>query len=112
MLLSLPPNFVGVVTRQSLLWQAVYPIATDRSRVVTGGAYTSTDPATSGALTKVLKRGAAAAAEALIPDFLPEDKAICERGQRAASGEFEPGPILDVERVVRDFHAYLARQLG
>ena len=51
------------------------------------------------------------ASEAIVPDFLPEDKAICERGQRAATGDFEPGPILDVERVVRDFHHFLAQRL-
>ena len=110
-LLSLPPNFVGVITRQSLLWQAVFPLAAGRSRIVTGGAYPSTDPAESSGLTGVLKRGAAAAAEALVPDFLPEDKAIGERGQRATTGEFHPGPILEVERVVRDFHAFLQQRL-
>ena len=70
------------------------------------------DPAASSGLTGVLKRGAVAAAEALVPDFLPEDKAICERGQRATTGEFRPGPILEVERVVRDFHAFLQQRLA
>ncbi len=35
------------------------------------------------------------------------DKAICERGQRGAAGDFEPGRLLEVERVVADFGHYL-----
>ena len=45
-------------------------------------------------------------------DFLPEDKAICERGQRAASGDFHPGRLTQLERVVDDFHRFLARRLS
>ena len=110
-LLSLPPNLVGVILDGSFLWQAVEPIAHDRTRVITGAAYASTAPSDSAGVAKWAKRIVAGAAGAVIPDFLPEDKAICERGQRGASGDFEPGPILDVERVLVDFHHYLARQL-
>ena len=38
-----------------------------------------------------------------LPDFLPEDKAICERGRRGASGDFNPGRLVPAERVVADF---------
>ncbi|MEM8706233.1 MAG: hypothetical protein AAGE98_07240, partial [Actinomycetota bacterium] len=57
------------------------------------------------------QRAVAAASDAIVPDFLPEDKAICERGQRAASGTFKPGPLVAMEQVVIDFHHFLARQL-
>ncbi|MGI9610073.1 MAG: hypothetical protein ACR2NL_07240, partial [Acidimicrobiia bacterium] len=46
-----------------------------------------------------------------LPDFLPEDKAICERGQKAATGEFTPGQLVPMEQVVIDFHHFLNRQL-
>ncbi len=107
-LLSLPPNFVGVISNNAFLYQVVVPVAADRTTVVSGGAFAETDPATSSAVGSFLKRTAARVSESLVPDFLPEDKAICERGQLAASGDFEPGPILGVERVLVDFHTYLA----
>ncbi|MEM1335808.1 MAG: SRPBCC family protein [Actinomycetota bacterium] len=110
-LLSLPPNLVGVATGGTLLWQAVFPLAHDRCRVVAGGAYPSADPDHSGAVGRLVKRAYGAAMETMIPDFLPEDKAICERGQKAASGTFEPGPLVAMEQVVIDFHDFLARQL-
>ena len=53
----------------------------------------------------------ARAAEWGVPDFLPEDKAICERGQRAATGDYKPGVIVAMEQVIVDFHHYLNRQL-
>lgn len=111
LLLSLPPNFVAVVTGGMLLWQAVYPVAFDRVRVVTGGAYDSPSPTSGNSLQKLARTTMAKAADAISPDFLPEDKAICERGQRAATGNFDPGVLLPVEQVVIDFHHYLNRQL-
>ncbi len=110
-LLSLPPNFVGTLTNGSLLWQAVQPLAADRTRVITGGAYRSPSPDESSGLSKWTAKAMAKAADMTVPDFLPEDKDICERGQRAATGDFTPGPILPVEHVISDFHHYLNRQL-
>ena len=46
------------------------------------------------------------------PDFLKEDKAICERAQRGFSGDFTPGKLLPVERVVADFGHYLNWRLN
>jgi len=111
LLLSLPPNFVGVITGDMLLWQAVYPLASDRTRIVTGGAFTSPSPSSQSGLKKFALSTMAKGAELAIPDFLPEDKAICERGQRAALGDYTPGALLPVEQVVIDFHHYLNRQL-
>lgn len=109
-LLSLPPNFVGVITGESLLWQAVQPLGFDRTRIVTGGAFRSPSPDSQTGLAKLATK-VTAAATALVPDFLPEDKAICERGQRAAIGDYSPGMLVPIEQVVVDFHHYLNRQL-
>ncbi|MEM7339950.1 MAG: aromatic ring-hydroxylating dioxygenase subunit alpha [Actinomycetota bacterium] len=109
-LLSLPPNFVGVLANGSLLWQAVQPLAFDRTRLVTGGAHRQPPPEGRKGLG-LLSGMMAAATGAMVPDFLPEDKAICERGQRAAGGDFVPGVLVPMEQVVSDFHHYLARQL-
>lgn len=112
-LISLPPGFVGVLTPGSFVWQAVRPIAVDRCEVRTGGAFSSKPPERqSGTFARWITSASNAVAVAAIPDFLPEDKAICERGQRGAAGDFEPGPILDVERVVADFGHYLNWRLN
>ncbi|MEM9653851.1 MAG: aromatic ring-hydroxylating dioxygenase subunit alpha [Actinomycetota bacterium] len=110
-LLSLPPNFVGLISAGSLLYQYVEPTAIDRTRVIAGGAYTYNDPERSSGLTGLVTKAVSRAAGSLVPDFLPEDRWICERGQQAASGDFEPGRILAMEQVIVDFHHYLNRQL-
>ncbi|MEM7140426.1 MAG: aromatic ring-hydroxylating dioxygenase subunit alpha [Actinomycetota bacterium] len=110
-LLSLPPNFVGVITAGMFLWQAVMPIAPDRSRVITGGAFTSPSPGDQSGMKKWATKAMSAAANAVVPDFLPEDKWICERGQTAASGDFTPGVLVPMEQVVVDFHHFLDRAL-
>ncbi|MGI9623451.1 MAG: aromatic ring-hydroxylating oxygenase subunit alpha [Acidimicrobiales bacterium] len=110
-LLSLPPNFVGVLTNDSLLWQAVFPVFADRARIVTGAAFRHPSPGASSGLAKWTGRAAAKAADYALPDFLPEDRDICERGQRAATGHYTPGVIIPMEQVIVDFHHYLNRQL-
>ncbi len=111
LLISLPPNFVGVLTPGSLVWQAVYPVGVDRCTVRTGGAYSSVPRGSStGRLAKWVSRTIGSSYS--LPDFLPEDKAICERGQRGASGDFNPGHLVPVERVVADFGHYLNWRLN
>lgn len=110
-LFSIPPSFVGVLTGDSLLFQAVRPLANDRSEIVSGGAYEYPDPATGRGLGKWLGQAAAAGAETFVPDFLPEDKAICERGQRATTGDFAPGVLVPIEHIISDFHHFLAHKL-
>jgi len=114
-LISLPPGFVGVLsTDGNFIWTAVQPLAIDRCRLRFGAAYGSPPPARDASrLTRWVYQAGTAAAEAMaLPDFLPEDRAICERGQRGALGDFEPGPLLEIERVVQDFGHYLAWQLN
>lgn len=111
-LLSLPPGFVGVVSKDSLVWLAVEPVDVDRCTIRTGGAFahrpTSPD---AGRISKWITQVGDAAYSVMQPDFLPEDKAICERGQRGATGDFTPALLLGVEQVVRDFGHYLVWRL-
>ena len=110
-LISLPPNFVGVISGRSFVYQVVEPVTASRSRIVAGGAFESKDPAKVGTLAGFLSMATSRLSESMLPDFLPEDKWICERGQRAATGDFDPGTIVPMEQVIVDFHHYLNRQL-
>ena len=111
LLISLPPGFVGVLTRGSFIWQAVHPVDTDRCAVRTGGAFVSDRRARRfGRLGKWLNWAAAVTYPQ--SDFLREDKAICERIQRGVTGEFVPGSLLPIERVVGDFGDYLNWRLN
>jgi phenylpropionate dioxygenase-like ring-hydroxylating dioxygenase large terminal subunit len=82
----------------------VRPTAADRT-IVTAGALsppgaTPTDPAL------------AQAAADFVTAFLGEDRWICERGQRGMqSRRSQGGQLVELERVVADFHRYLAHRL-
>ena len=111
LLISLPPGFVGVFNSGAFYWQAVHPTGVDRCTVRTGGAFTSAPQRRPrGRLARWLSRTANYGYS--LPDFLPEDKAICERGQRGASGDFNPGRLVPAERVVADFGHYLNWRLN
>lgn len=111
LLISLPPGFVGVLTGDSFVWQAVHPLDTDRCAVRIGGAFVSDGRAgTFGRIGKWLTWAAAAAYPQ--SDFLREDKAICERIQRGVTGDFTPGNLVPIERVVGDFGDYLNWRLN
>ena len=100
-------------TSGGFYWQAVHPTGTDRCTVRTGGAYPSTRGARSGGrFSQWITRVVNSASAYSLPDFLPEDKAICERGQRGAAGDFSPGRLVDAERVVADFGHYLNWRLN
>ncbi len=108
LLISLPPNFVGVFNSGGFYWQTAHPIGTQRCVIRTGGAYGATpNIRANGGFRRWASRLASSAAAYSLPDFLPEDKAICERGQRGAAGDFEPGLLVPAERVVVDFGHYL-----
>lgn len=110
LLVSLPPNFVGVLTGDGLYWQAVQPLAHDRTRVVTGGASPHRPPEQLSGLSRWVTQAVTGFGDRPA-DFLPEDRAICERVQRAAGGDYEPGVLVPMEQVLVDFHHFLARQL-
>lgn len=109
-LLSVPPNFVGTLSGGALYWQAVQPLAWNKTRVVTGTAFDRPPPSESKGLAKLAGK-LAGTFGSMLPDFLPEDRAICERGQASASGEFAPGVLVPMEHVISDFHQYLARRI-
>lgn len=109
LLVSLPPGFVGVFSQGSFLWQAVHPIETHRCEVRTGGAFKSNG---SSNLIGHLSAWFNWSAETMLPgDFLAEDKEICQRVQSGISGDFSPGQLLKIERVVVDFGRYLHGKL-
>ena len=117
LLISLPPNFVGVFNSGSFYWQAVHPMGVQRCTVRTGGASASTyasahSAGSSGWFSRWISRAVNRTAAYSLPDFLPEDKAICERGQRGVTGYFEPGRLVPAERVVADFGHYLNWRLN
>ena len=100
-LLSLPPSFVGVLSAASIDWVSVHPLDTAASQIRTGsfGLKGSLDQSRSG--------------RDFVAAFLAEDRAICERVQgamRARRGR--GGKLVDMDRVVVDFHHFLAARLG
>lgn len=104
LLVSLPPGFVGVLLRGGFVWLAVHPLGTHRCTVRTGGAFASSRQSLLGKLGDWFGWASADSGQM---DFLTEDKAICERIQRGVTGDFTPGQLLPVERVVEDFGHYL-----
>ncbi len=102
-LVSIPPSFVGVVTRDSWDWLVAHPLTPNSTRVLTG-SLTKGKP---DVITRMVYGGYASA-------FLEEDRAICERAQRGmAARHSKGGKLVPLERVVVDFHHYLGwRMLG
>ena len=102
-LVSIPPSFVGVVTRESWDWLAAHPVSPTSTRVFTG----SLTKAKPDIITKWITGG-------FVSAFIEEDRAICERVQKGmAARTSQGGRLVPLERVVVDFHHYLgARLLG
>ncbi len=100
-LLSIPPSFVGIATDESWDWLAVHPAGARSTRVVSGTlAKGRIDP-----MTRAVYGGFANA-------LLDEDRAICERGQSGmASRHSKGGRLVELERVIVDFHHYLGWRL-
>ncbi len=109
LLISLPPGFVGVFTSDSFVWQSVSPIDTHRCTIRTGGAFAASSY---DSILGKLDEWFGTSESYALTDFLHEDKAICERIQRGATGDFVPGRLVPLERVVEDFGHYLKWQLS
>lgn len=99
LVISLPPSFVAVIYPDAMLWQAVRPNGVGSTKVTIGMAGESR-----GGEVPVSLPGWDAR-------FIDEDRAICERLQLNAASRWTPGPLLDVERALADFHEYLAWRL-
>jgi len=105
-LFLLPPNMVGVHDGQSLSLLVVEPMSPERSCVRAVSAYEGAGSRWTSML------GATAGYEAHAKAFLAEDKAICERVQRGARARhWNGGVLVELERIVGDFHAYLGDRL-
>lgn len=99
-LIYLPPGFIGILTYESFDWIAVTPDGPEHC-FVHGGGMAEYAPDKS---DKASSEFAAA--------FLQEDKDICELVQSGmGSRHHKGGTLLEVERIVVDFHQYLAKHL-
>lgn len=109
-LIGFPPNLVCVLDGSGLYWQTVEPVSPSRSVVRTGAVLPGRQPASS--VGRFVARTLGAMWFGMADDFLPEDKAICERAQRATTGTFTPGKLVELEEPVAHFHRYLAQRLS
>lgn len=99
-LLSMAPSFVGILTNGSLGWLSAHPAGLARTVIRSGAIGT--------------KRGTRrdSGAEQFTEAFIEEDRRICERVQRGMGAvKGRGGKLVDMERVVTDFHQFLATRL-
>ncbi|MEM7209256.1 MAG: aromatic ring-hydroxylating dioxygenase subunit alpha [Pseudomonadota bacterium] len=100
LLVSLPPNFVGIMTYDSFGWLSVNPTSFDQCEIRAGAIFSGghgVEDSTAKEFTQA---------------FFEEDKWICERVQRGMrSQNGSGGKLVEMERVVVDFHQYLASRL-
>ena len=100
LLISLPPSFVGIMSYDSFGWISVLPVGSEHS-VIRAGAITESGQ---GAESKDSIEFTKA--------FFEEDKWICERVQKGMSSQIgHGGQLIDKERIVIDFHQFLASRL-
>ena len=104
-LVALPPSFVGVLTRDSWSWIAIHPSGPEEC-LITGESLTPSAWLAWGS------EADAAREQAFISAVLAEDQAICERGQQGVQARHsEGGQLVELERIVGDFHQYLGARL-
>ena len=99
-LLSMAPSFVGILTNGNLGWLSVHPLGPAQTMIRSGAIGT--------------KKGmrSDSSAEQFAKDFFEEDRRICERVQTGMSAvKGRGGKLVDLERVVTDFHQFLATRL-
>jgi len=98
-LISLPPSFVGILTYEGLGWISINPTSATTCEVRSAGvnAYGSAGSKSEQEFSNA---------------FLQEDKEICEAVQKAMKSKYSKGgKLLEVERIVVDFHNYLAKRM-
>ena len=101
-LVSIPPSFIGTITRDSWSWGLVHPLSHGRTRFSAEGLI----PAALASFT------GGESGMGLTEAFLAEDREICERGQRGIQARHgSGGQLVELERVVGDFHRYLGMRL-
>ncbi|CAM3746527.1 aromatic ring-hydroxylating oxygenase subunit alpha [Parendozoicomonas haliclonae] len=99
-LFSLPPSFVGVISSDGLFgYITVLPAGPGRTYTRGGGVGVDIE-----APKGVVKK--------FVDDFFEEDKFICERAYKGMTARAAPGgQLVELERIVVDFHQYLAMRL-
>jgi len=98
--ISVPPSFVAIVYPDAMLWQSVRPISVGHTEVTTGVA------------GEAVEAGAVVNLPGWDACFLDEDRTISEHVQSNVTARWKPGPLLEIERALGDFHDYLAWRLG
>jgi len=99
MLVSLPPNFVGIMTTGGLGYLAVYPDAAGRTRVRAGGIFEKFE---------IPNEHMAE----FVAAFFLEDKIICERGQKSMkTRSHKGGKLVELERIMVDFRRFIASRV-
>ncbi len=99
LLISIPPAFVGILTYESFDWISVLPNGEKKCCVRAGGI---NEYGSSGGNDE----------KEFVKAFFSEDKKICERVQSGMTAQYsEGGKLVELERIVVDFHHYLAKSL-
>lgn len=98
-LISLPPSFVGILTLESFDWISVHPDGEHNCIIRSAGL------STGGRQRKEDKQ--------FTETFFEEDKTICERIQKSMHAQHTTGgKLIEMERIVVDFHNYLGNQIS
>lgn len=100
LLLSMAPSFVGILTNGNLGWLSAHPVGPTRTMIRSGTIGTKKG-------TRRTKAG-----DQFVKAFFEEDRLICERVQKGMSAvKGRGGKLVEMDRVVTDFHRFLATRL-
>lgn len=98
-LLSLAPNFVGILNHESLSWIAIFPTGEESCEIHIAGV-------------NPYGTGGSKDEQEFTQAFLEEDKEMCEMVQTNMRSHYaKGGKLLEVERILVDFHHYLASRV-
>ena len=100
LLISLPPNFVAIMTWESFGWLCTLPVDSNTTII------------RAGAQVEAGYGGEDSATREFTEAFFAEDKWICERVHKGMrSTRAQGGRLIEMERPVIDFHQFLASRL-
>ncbi|MEM9621632.1 MAG: aromatic ring-hydroxylating dioxygenase subunit alpha [Pseudomonadota bacterium] len=98
LLVQLAPSFVGVLSYGSFGWLSAHPIDVHKTQIRSGATFAG--------------QNAVRSNDEFTQAFFAEDKAMCERVQRGMQAQqSKGGKLVDMERVVVDFHQFLSSRL-
>ena len=98
-LVQIAPSFVGVLSYGSFGWLSAHPIDAQTTQIRSGAIYGG--------------ERSAGRSDEFTKAFFQEDQDICERVQKGMGSKLSRGgKLVDMERVVVDFHQFLASRLG